>query len=456
MASALEYAGTNAERFLAQLEDLTRIPSVSTDPAFAGEIRRAAEWLADDMRRIGLEGVEISPTEGHPVVYAEWLGAGTGAPTVLLYAHYDVQPAAREDGWDSEPFEPTRRDGRVFARGVGDDKLHTVMILKVAESLLNAEQGCPVNLRIVLEGEEEMGSRNFAPWVRANRERLSADYCLVCDSGIETPDTPIIHYALRGMLAMEFAVHGPKADLHSGLHGGRVHNPAQAVAEMVAKLHAEDGSIAVPGFYEDVRGLAAEERAEMAKGGMSRDEFDAVIGAPEPWGEPGFTLEERATARPTLEINGIYGGYTGEGIKTVIPSRASAKITCRLVTDQKPERIYEQIEAYLREIAPPTVRLEVEMQGRADPVIVPMESPLVQAYARSMRKEWSRPPQYRRMGASIPITPVIQSELGTPTLIVGFNVLNGGFHGPNEFIHIDLFHRGTRTLIHLLEDLGGR
>ncbi len=266
MVTPLEYAQANRERFLKQWEDLVRIPSVGTDPAHAEDTQRAAEWLADDMRRIGLKNVEVSPTGGNPVVYGEWLGAGASAPTVLIYAHYDVQPAVKEDGWDTEPFEPTRKDGKIYARGISDDKSHSILVLKAAESYLQSDTPCPINLKFVLEGEEESGSPNLPVWVRQNTERLKADYCFIADGGISSADQPDITYALRGILAMEFTVRGPKTDLHSGMHGGRVHNPAQVVAEMVAKLHTEDGKVAVPGFYDDVRPLTERERCRTQQG----------------------------------------------------------------------------------------------------------------------------------------------------------------------------------------------
>ena len=456
MATALDYTRTHADRFMQELIDLARIKSVSTDPAFAPEVRRAAEWLADTMRSAGLENVDVSPTKGHPVVYGEWLHAGKSAPTVLLYAHYDVQPAAKEDGWDTEPFEPTHKDGRIYARGIGDDKLHSVMIVKLAEAFLQSGEGCPVNLRIVIEGEEEIGSQNFKAWVHANRDRLHADYCLLCDGGIDTPDQPTVTYALRGMLALEFTVNGPRTDLHSGVHGGRVHNPAQVVAEMVAKLHDETGRVSVPGFYDDVRELNDDERAQLNTEEMTGEEFAEAVGAPKPWGEPEYSLVERATARPTLEINGIYGGYAGKGMKTVIPAKATAKITCRLVEHQKPDRVYEQITAYLNRIKPPTVELTVEKQGTADPVVVPADSPLVQALVAAYEHHWDVEPRFRRIGGTIPIAPGFQQEIGLPSLLVGFNVANAGFHGPNEFIHPELFHKGLDTLMILVQKLANR
>ena len=442
---ALHYARENASRFIGQLEDLTRIPSISTDSEFASDVRRAADWLATEMKSAGLQHVEVLPTAGQPVLYRDRLDAGADAPTVLLYAHYDVQPAVREDGWDTDPFEPTRKDGRMYARGIGDDKLHAVMIVKLAECFIQGDGPLPVSLKLVIEGEEEMGSKNFTPWVRENRERLSADYCLVCDGSIANPDQPTINYALRGLAALQFTVRGPSADLHSGIHGGRVHNPAQVVAEMVAGLHDNDGRVAVPGFYDEVRELTDSERRTINQVEMTEEDFKATIGAPASWGEPGYSLVERATARPTLEINGIFGGYSGEGIKTVIPAEASAKITCRLVADQRPTAIIDAISRYLKEIAPPTVTVDIEVQGTADPVIVPIESRLVKALTAAYTHHWDTEPQIRRIGGTVPIAPVFHGELGIPTLLLGFNVENAGFHGPNEYIHEDLFHKGLET-----------
>ncbi len=451
---AHEYAAANGERFLEELEALTRIPSISTDPEYSDDVKRAADWLKARMQDAGLHGVQVAPTSGHPVVYGEWMGAGEHAPTVLLYAHYDVQPAVLEDGWETDPFTPIRKDGKIFARGVGDDKLHSVMIIQLVESFIKSGEMPPVNLKLIIEGEEEKTSPNLAPWIRENRELLSADYVLICDGGIKAPDNPTIVYGLRGALGMEFTVQGPSTDLHSGLFGGCVHNPAQVIAEMVAKLHHPDGRVAVPGFYDDVKEMGAEERNQLNMNPVTAEELQSGTGIPDTWGEPGYTLLERSVARPTLEINGIYGGYSGKGMKTVIPATASAKITCRLVNDQVPSKIAQLIESYLNEIKPSTVTLEVMHQGEGDPVTVPIDSPLVQALDRSMERTWGFRPEYRRMGGSVPVAPVFQNELGVPTLLLGFNVENGGFHGPNEFIHIELFHKGLETMLHLLRDLG--
>ena len=328
------------------------------------------------------------------------------------------------------------------------------MVVKMAEALIRSDEGSPINLKLAIEGEEEMGSRNFAPWVEANRERLKADYCLICDGGLENRDLPTVNYALRGLLACEFTVRGPKSDLHSGTHGGRVHNPAQVVAEMVARLHEESGHVAVPGFYDDVDDLSDTERSELNQHVMTPEDFERRVGAPQSWGEHEYSLIETATSRPTLEINGIFDGYSGDGMKTVIPARATAKITCRLVYNQVPERIFEQIKLFLHQIKPPTVHLDVELYGRADPVVVPTDSPIVKMLVRAYRHHWSTPPLFKRMGGTVPIASIFHRELGLPLLVIGFNVEDAGFHGPNEFIFEELFHKGLDTMLHLAREIG--
>ena len=453
MSQALDYAQQNREQFLEQLKTLVSIPSVSSDPAYNDAMRTAAEWLAEDMRRIGLHNVEIAPTGGHPVLYGEWLGAGPDVPTVLLYAHYDVQPAQMSDGWHTDPFTPTERDGRLYGRGAADDKSHTLVILKAAECLLKGEGGSPVNLKFLIEGEEECGSPNLPPFVVANRDRLRADVCIIADGGLRTPDQPLIIYAMRGITTMEVTVEGPHTDLHSGMYGGSVHNPAQVIAEIVAQLHDSEGHITVPGFYDEVLPLSDQERAAIAESASPRARWDELVGAPDAWGEPEYTLAERLSARPTLEINGISGGYTGDGFKTVIPARAKAKISCRLVPDQDPDVIFERVRDYLHQIAPPTVRLTVEKLGGGDPSMVPLDSPVIAAMVRAYKHHWEQPVQYMRTGGSIPIVADFQRELGLTGVLIGFSTADANIHGPNENYHIDLYHKGIDTTILLLKEI---
>jgi acetylornithine deacetylase/succinyl-diaminopimelate desuccinylase-like protein len=454
MTTAYEYAAQYRDRFLNQLVELSSIPSVGTDPAHADDTLRAAEWLAEDMRRIGLDNVEVMPTGGNPIVYAEWLGAGQDAPTVLIYAHYDVQPAVRSDGWDTDPFTPTEKAGRLYGRGVADDKSHSVMTLKAAEALLASDGGCPVNLKFVFEGEEESGSPNLPPFIQQQRAKLQAGMAIIADGGLEKPDEPMVIYALRGLTALEVCVTGPRSDLHSGIVGGMVHNPAQVIAEIVAQLHDADGRVTVPGFYDDVEVLSDEEREQLNRGEMTQAEFDHLVGAPQPWGEPQYSLVERTGARPTLEINGIYGGYTGDGFKTVIPSQARAKISCRLVANQDPEKIYQLVHDYILKIAPPTVTVEFEKHGFGDPVRVAIDHPIVKALVRAYDLHWpGTEVVYKRSGGTVPIIALFQNELGLPSVPFGFGLSDSGIHGPNENYMIDLFHKGVDTTIRFLQEI---
>lgn len=319
MNSALNYAAQHARRFVDQLFELLRIPSISTDPAYKEEVQRAAEWVAEDMRRIGLDDVQIIPTAGHPLVYGQWLKAGLDKPTLLIYGHYDVQPAAIADGWTSNPFEPVIREGRVIARGASDDKGQVMIHLKAIEALL-ASGGCPVNVKYLIEGEEESSTINLERFIRENHALLQADICLISDTNSRSLTQPEIVYGLRGLMCMEITIHGPRYDLHSG-RGGMIHNPAQALCEIIAALHDEHGRVAVPGFYDAVKPLSDEERAMLQRAEWTDAEWQAMMGDLPDWGEVGYNKIERSGARPTLEVNGISGGYSGEGFKTVLPTR---------------------------------------------------------------------------------------------------------------------------------------
>ncbi len=455
MTTPHEYAKSHAQDFRTQLHELLRIPSVSTLPQRTDDVRRTAEWLAADMRRVGIQNVEVMPTGGHPVVYGDWLGAGDSAPTVLIYGHYDVQPAEKSDGWIDDPFDPVERDGKIYARGASDDKGQAFIHVKAVESLLQTEGKLPVNVKFVIEGEEEIGSPNLVSFIVENRDKLKANVCVISDSGMLSPDQPSIVYALRGLTAMEIIVQGPNIDLHSGAYGGAVHNPVQALAEIVAKLHNEDGSIAVPGFYDDVLALSTEERAELKKTNWSDEEWQHITGVTRPWGEANFNIRERIGARPTLELNGIAGGFYGDGIKTVLPARALAKVTCRLVANQKPQRIFELVRDYVAQIAPPTVRVEVRaLRGMSDPAFVDIHQPAMQAAISAYEKGWGKAPIFMREGGSIPVVADFQRELGTPVILMGYGLNDDGAHGPNEHFVIDMFHKGIDTAIYFLYEVG--
>jgi acetylornithine deacetylase/succinyl-diaminopimelate desuccinylase-like protein len=406
MASPIEYAHQHANMFRQQLFDLIRIPSVSTDPDHAVDVQRAAQWIANAMENICTHS-EIIRTAGHPVVYGEWLGAGDDAPTVLVYGHYDVQPADFvKDGWTSQPFEPVVRNNVVYARGSSDDKGQMFIHLKALESYLKTVGSAPVNLKFIFEGEEEIGSPNLVPFVVAHRDRLKADVCVISDTGMGNIDEPSITYGLRGLCYMELHVTGPRVDMHSGF-GGMVHNPALAIAQIISKLHNPDGSIAVPGFYDDVVPLTPDEREVLQDTDITEDELKQMFGVPAAWGEPSYTLVERSTARPTLEINGLYSGFIGEGSKTVLPGRAMAK----------------------------------------------RDDPAMQAAFRAYERGWGKRPNFRRSGGSIPIVADFRRELGVPVILMGYGLETDGAHGPDEHYSLEMFERGIDTAICFLEEI---
>lgn len=451
---AREYARQHAAEFQEQLYTLLRIPSVSTDPQHKQDMLRAAEWLAAEMRRVGLDKAEVLPTGGHPVVYGEWLGAGENATTVLIYGHYDVQPAEMADGWSSDPFEPEERDGFIYARGSSDDKGQAFVHIKALESYLQTTGKAPVNVKLLIEGEEEIGSENLTNFIQANTERLKADVCVISDSGMPAIDQPSIVYALRGLSYMEIHVRGSKQDLHSGGYGGIVHNPALALAQIISKFHNPDNSIAVPGFYDDVLPLSDEERAELLKNDIRETTLREITGVTQSWGEEGYTLRERQSARPTLEVNGLYSGFTGEGAKTVLPAKAMAKISCRLVANQKPERIYELVRDYVAQITSPTVTSEVRLLNQGDPAIVDIHAPEMQAAVAAYERGWGIKPIFMREGGSIPVVADFRRELGVPVLLMGFGLSADGAHGPDEHFSVEMFRRGIQTAICFLEEAG--
>jgi acetylornithine deacetylase/succinyl-diaminopimelate desuccinylase-like protein len=448
-----QYSRANADRFRQELHELLRIPSLSGDPAHAEDVRRAAEWMAEHLRGLGLDNVAIMPTAGHPVVYGEWLGAGPDKRTVLVYGHYDVVPASIEDGWDTPPFEPVEKDGKIYARGATDDKGQLFIHIKAFESYKQTGDGPPVNLKFLLEGEEEVSSPNLRPLLDENLDRFVADVCVISDSSMPRIDEPSIMHSLRGMTYIEVEVEGPHDDLHSGFYGGAVHNPALALVEILAKLHNPDHSIAVPGFYDDVVPLTAEERAEVAKTAMSEDQLKQATSAPAVWGEDAYTIRERVSARPTLEINGLLSGWTGPGPKIIIPAKAMAKISCRLVGNQDPHKIYEQLKQYIESLAPPTVSVKVKLLTTGEPALIDFRIPEMQAAARAYEKGWGATPVFTRGGGSIPIVADIYNLMKMPVVMMGYGLDTDGLHGTNEHFTIEMFNRGIETSIVYLEEL---
>ena len=450
------FAEQNHDRFLAELKEIIRIPSISTRSEHTADVQRAADWLCAKLEVIGLSAEQILMPEGrHPLVLGQWLNAGDDAPTVLIYGHYDVQPAEMADGWHTPPFEPTEKEGKLYARGSTDSKVNTMTQIKALESLMATDGRLPVNVKILLEGEEESGSENLNAFVAQQGERLSADIAVICDGGIVQPDQPSLICGLRGITTMELHVQGPLRDLHSGHYGGSVHNPIQALAEIIAKLHDDDGRVTIPGFYDNVREFTAKERADLAKlNPMFDGEWDIVAGAPETWGEPGFSLHERVGIRPTLEINGISGGYAEEGFKTVLPAKAMAKISCRLVANQDPDRIYQLIQDYIAQITPPAVNTELrqwEMGSRA--VMIDLSAPAVQIARRAYETHWEVPAIPEMAGGSVPITFALQ-PLVKEVVLMGYAHKGGQPHGPNEHIILRNYPRGIATAITFLQEVG--
>lgn len=452
MTTPIEYAHANKDRFLEELFEYLRIPSISTDAEHAAEVARCASWVADHLRAIGVEHVEVESTDGHPIVYAEQI-VDPDAPTYLIYGHYDVQPPDPLELWDSPPFEPTLRDGKIFARGATDDKGQLFCHIKALESHLQTNGTLPVNVKLLIEGEEEVGSPNLDPWVHENKDRLACDAVLISDSSMYGPGQPAIMYALRGLAYFEMKVTGPSHDLHSGLYGGAVANPINVLSEIIASFHDDDGRIAIPGFYDDVRDLTADEREEFASLPFSEADFLDETGAPATRGERGFSTIERTTARPTLDCNGIWGGFTGEGAKTVLPSWARAKFSCRLVPDQSPETVERLVAEHIESIAPESVTVELDVHHGGWPVITERDNPAVQAACRAFSKTWDNDPVFIRGGGSIPVVATFDRVLGAPTVLMGLGLNDDRLHSPNEKFNLECFDSGVETATYLWDEL---
>ncbi|MGA2110543.1 MAG: dipeptidase [Anaerolineales bacterium] len=443
--TALAYAESHHSAALDQLAELLRIPTVSTASEHAADMVRGAEWIADRLRKLGLTA-EVAPTAGHPVVLGEYPGAGKGAPTLLVYGHYDVQPADPVGEWISPPFEPTIRGEDLFARGASDMKGQLVAHLAAVEAI-GRTGSLPVNLIYLVEGEEEIGSPNMESFIQSHRDRLACDVVLNLDSMILRPDLPSIVYGLRGLAYFELRVYGPAHDLHSGQFGGAVHNPAQVLCELINGMHDRRGRVTLPGFYDKVRPLGPEEREALALVPEREEDLQRMTGVPRLWGEKGYTVVERLGARPTLEVNGLLSGFTGEGSKTVLPSTAMAKISMRLVPDQTPDEVHAQLLAYLRREAPATVRWEVTSLAGGLPAIVRRNTEEMRAAARALTETFGRPPVFVREGGSIHVVSLMQSLLGRESILMGFSLPDDNLHAPNEKLHVPNFYRGIEAYI---------
>ncbi len=440
--------------YLEQLKDYIRIPSISTDPAYKDEVLRCAEFVADQMRQAGLE-VELIESEGYPLVYGEWMGA-PGKPTVLFYGHYDVQPADPLELWDHPPFEPTVVGDKLFARGATDDKGQSFAHLKAVAAVLAERGTLPVNVKFLIEGEEESGGEAIEAYVRQDAgQKLAADCVVVSDSSMYAPGQPALLYGLKGMAYMEIKVTGPNRDLHSGTFGGAVANPLNALSYIISKLRdAQTGRILIPGFYDDVRPLADWERTEFAKLPFDGEQYRSDLGVPEVFGEEGYSTLERAWARPTCDVNGIFGGYMGAGAKTVLPSWGGAKVSMRLVPDQNPATINRLFEEYVQAVAPPGVTVEISSVHGADPVLIDISGPLVEAATRALETVWGKPPVRIREGGSIPIVSTFSQVLGGPVILMGFGLADDNLHSPNEKFNVSHFYNGIRTVALFLDEVG--
>jgi acetylornithine deacetylase/succinyl-diaminopimelate desuccinylase-like protein len=450
-----EFLEDTRDQGLKELEDFLRIPSISSQPERAGEVRRAAAHLADQYERIGLQNAEVIETAGHPVVYADWLKA-PGKPTVLLYGHYDVQPVDPLDLWTSPPFEPQQQDGLLFGRGSSDDKGQIALHWQAIHAWLRTTGELPLNLKVIAEGEEEIGSPHFEEFVRANQDRLKTDYCVISDTSMVAKGFPAITYALRGLIYFELRVEAANTDMHSGNLGGVVPNPAQVLAEILVRLKDPAGHILVPGFYDGVRALSEEERSQFARVPFDEAALKRTYGLTALHGEAGFTPVERNWARPTLDVNGIWGGYQGPGAKTIIPAWAAAKLSCRLVPDQDPKAIAEALRQYIEEVHPKTVRVSLtELSGHGDPWITPVDHPLVQAAQRALSRVYRKDPALIRAGGSIGAVEVMGRLLDAPCLLVGFVLPDSFAHAPNERLDLESFYLGRQAALSLWGEIAG-
>jgi acetylornithine deacetylase/succinyl-diaminopimelate desuccinylase-like protein len=444
---------THRDRFQHELFDFLRIPSVSARTEHNADTARAAQWLADACAAVGMQP-EIVPTPGHPVVLAEWRGAGPDRPTVLIYGHYDVQPVEPLDLWTSPPFEPTVRDGKIFARGAVDDKGQLYLHVKALEAHLRVRRQLPVNVVLVAEGEEEVGSDNLGDFVRTHRERLRCDAVVISDSSMFAPGQPSILSSLRGLTYFQIDVDGPASDLHSGIYGGAVVNPATALARIIATFHDANGRVAVPGFYDAVREWSADARQRMRALPFDDATMLAEVGATALGGEPGYTVLERVWTRPTCEINGLLSGYTGEGAKTVLPAHAMAKVSCRLVPDQEPSVIEQVMQAHVERVAPRGVRVRVTHLHGGRPWRADLHGPLYDAAARALEAAFRRTPVIVGEGGSIPVVDDFARTLEAPVLLMGFGLPGENAHAPDEWLSAENFDLGMRAVATLWDCLG--
>jgi acetylornithine deacetylase/succinyl-diaminopimelate desuccinylase-like protein len=443
-ATVKEYVNANRERFVSELFELLSIPSVSADSKFSKDVFKAADFIKAKLEEAGADNVQLCQTAGYPIVYGEKM-VDPNLPTVLVYGHYDVQPADPYELWDSPPFEPVIRNEKIYARGASDDKGQMYMHIKALELMLRTES-LPCNVKFMIEGEEEVGSENLELFVQNNKEKLSSDVVLISDTGILSNEQPSITTGLRGLAYMLVEVTGPNRDLHSGMYGGGVANPINILCKMIASLHDENNHITIPGFYDDVIEVSAEERALMAKAPYSEEELKQSLDIEEVYGEKGYSTLERLSIRPTLDVNGMWGGYTGEGAKTVIASKAYAKISMRLVPGQSSEKISALFKKHFESIAPAGVRVKVTSHHGGEPALTPTDSIAYQAASKAFEEAWGKTPVPMREGGSIPIVALFEKELNVKTVLMGFGLNSDAIHSPNEHYGLFNYYKGIETI----------
>ena len=453
MNPVIDFINTNRDRYVEELKGYLAIPSISALPEHAGDVRRCAEWTADEMRRVGLQNVQLIETPGNPVVYGDWLGA-PGAQTILFYGHYDVQPVDPLELWASPPFEATIREGEIYARGAADDKGQVFMHFKAVEAHMKRTGRLPVNIKFILEGEEEVGSAHLDDFVRDHKDQIAADVVLISDSPMFDRGVPSICYGLRGLVYFQINLRGTKTDLHSGSFGGAVANPAFVLAQMLAQMKDRGGRVKIAGFYDDVWPLREEEQAEFKKLPFNEKRYRKELGAPKLFGERGYTTLERVWARPTFEVNGLLSGFTAEGAKTVIPAVAMAKVSMRLVPDQDPDKVASLFEAHVKKVTPKSVELKITRMHGGKPWMTDFDNLFVQAAGRAIERGFGQRPVFNREGGSIPVVSTFQEVLGLPSVLFGVGLPDENAHAPNEKLDLGNFHNGIIASVFLYEEIG--
>ena len=453
MDSVVDFINVNRDRYIDELKEYLSIPSISALSDYAPDVIRCAKWTAEELKRVGLDNVRLVETEGYPVVCAEWLHAGS-APTIIFYGHYDVQPVDPLDKWDTPPFNATVRAGELYARGAADDKGQIFMHFKAIEACISQKGSLPVNIKLILEGEEEVGSENLDSFLKDHSSEYLGDVLVISDTPMFDRGVPSICYGLRGLTYCQVDLRGTTSDLHSGSFGGAVANPAFVLTQLLAQMKDRSGRIKIPGFYEDVRPLRDEERVEYARLPFSERRFREELGSPKLFGEKGFTTLERLWARPTFEVNGLCSGFMEDGAKTVIPAVAMAKVSMRLVPDQNPDLIGDLFEAYVKKIAPKTVDVAVTRMHTGKPWITDFDNPFVRAAGRAIERGFGRKPVFNREGGSIPVISSFQDRFGLPAVLFGIGLPDENAHAPNEKLDLDNFHRGVISVAALYEEIG--